>query len=140
MRSPCAFWWLPITIIGASFSPGSGYGVDPGPNPENGGSLLDVFFSVAPGLPQSVPLNPDTPWSFSLGSVALRESDAGNGANAGIRGNHEQDDLGVQATLHFGGLPTMTLSIVGTGSAAPHAVAVGKPSATPGAGCAGRAP
>lgn len=110
---------LPITITGASFSPGSGYGVDPGPNPENGGSLLDVFFSVAPGLPQSVPLNPDTPWSFSLGSVALRESDAGNGANAGIRGNHEQDDLGVQATLHFGGLPTMTLSIVGTGSAAP---------------------
>lgn len=111
---------LPITITGASFSPGSGYGVDLGPNPENGGSLLDVFFSVAPGLPQSVPLNPETPWSFILGSVALRESDAGNGANAGIRSNHEQDDLGVQATLHFGGLPAATtLSIVGTGSAAP---------------------
>jgi len=110
---------LPITITGASFSPGSGYGVDTGPNPENGGSLLDVFFSVAPGLPQSVQLNPDTPWSFSLGSVALRESDAGNGANAGIRSIHEQDNLGVQATLLFGGLPALTLSIVGTGSAAP---------------------
>ena len=111
---------LPITITGASFSPGSGYGVDTGPNPEFGGTLLDVLFSVALGLPQSVPLDPGIPWSFSLGSVALRETDAGHGANAGIRSNHEQDDLGVHATLHFDGVPAATtLSIVGTGSATP---------------------
>jgi hypothetical protein len=115
MASPAGA--LPITLVGGSFAPGAGYGVDTGQNPENGGTLLDVSFtpSVAPS-PFDLPNVVGAQFIFDFGSIRLRELDTGNGGNLGIR-NQEQDSLTVGASLSFSSPLASVLSITGTGTA-----------------------
>lgn len=84
-------------LDGFSFAPGGGYGVDSGSNAENGGTLLDVAFSPMPA-PLAFTLAAGESATFAVGSVELRETDAGAGGNAGIR-NGENDALDVTASI-----------------------------------------
>ena len=114
MASPASA--LPITISGGSFAPGAGYGVDTGQNAENGGTLLDVLFTLSVAPPTFDLSNVGAQFVFEFGTIRLREPDTGNGGNFGIR-NQEQDSLTVGASLSFSGpLPPM-LSMTGTGTA-----------------------
>jgi len=88
-------------IAGASIVPGSGYGIDAGANPENGGTLLDVRF-VNGFLAQAFALtNVGDSVSFDLATVTFAEPNTGNGVgNLGIR-NDETDGLGLTVSLQF---------------------------------------
>jgi hypothetical protein len=107
---------LPITLVGGSFAPGAGYGVDAGQNPENGGTLLDVLFTPSVAPPTFDLSNVGAQFVFEFGTIRLREPDTGNGGNFGIR-NQEQDSLTVGASLSFSGPLVSVLSITGTGTA-----------------------
>jgi hypothetical protein len=101
--------------VTGSLSPGAGYGVDVGQNPENGGTLLDVLFTTTAG-PQSFALNAlNETFTFKLGEVNFKEPNTGSGGNQGIRGA-EQDALNVLATFIFTNPlgTTQSLSAVGT--------------------------
>lgn len=88
-------------IANASINAGSGYGVDPGTNGENGGTLLDVAFANAfVAQPFSLASVGDRA-SFNFVTISFNEPDTGNGANRGIR-NAERDGLAVTASLSFG--------------------------------------
>ncbi len=108
---------IPFNITQASLTPGGGYGVDAGHNPENGGTLLDVLFSAALA-PTSFSLGAvgDVSDAFTVGTVDFRETDAGNGGNAGIR-SQEQDNLGVTASLAFAGPIGSVQDVAATGRA-----------------------
>lgn len=89
-----------FAIDGATITWGAGYGADAGPNPENGGKLLDVLFSnvfTAQGFTLGAA---DEAYSFRVGTVDFREPDTGNGGNLGINGN-ETDDLKVFISFVF---------------------------------------
>lgn len=106
----------PVGVSGFSFAPGAGYGVDTGPNPENGGTLLDVVFGNG-FTAQSLALDAvGSTASFVLGTVNFREPDTGNGSNKGIR-DHETNALGVTASLVFGAPSGATINLIGTGTA-----------------------
>ena len=93
-----------FAITNASITPGTGYGVDTGngPNPENGGTLLDVVFSTTAFTTQMFSLSSvGQVHNFQLGTVNFREPDTGNGnGNQGIR-DSETDDLGVSIRFTF---------------------------------------
>jgi hypothetical protein len=102
-------------IDSAAFNRGIGYGIDTGPNPENGGNLLDVLFTASLGS-----------WAFlldggsqsvQLGTVNFREPNTGMGmGNLGIR-NDEMNDLRVMLTLDLGGPVDQPVVLTGTGTA-----------------------
>lgn len=90
-----------FTIDKATITPGSGYGVDTGSNPENGGALLDVVFSTAAFSLQNFTLSAiGESRQFEVGTVNFREPDTGSGGNRGINGN-ETDNLDVSVSLSF---------------------------------------
>ncbi len=107
---------LPLAITGGAFMPGSGYGVDP---QENGATLLDVRFSTSGFAVQNFSLNNVGDYfTFKFGTVDFRETDAGNGSNAGIRA-HETDHLDVMARLVFADGTGIVAEIAAAGTAIP---------------------
>ncbi|ODU14466.1 MAG: hypothetical protein ABS91_00160 [Thiobacillus sp. SCN 64-35] len=107
---------LPLSITSGAFMPGSGYGVD---SQENGATLLDVRFSTSGFAVQDFRLdNVGDYFTFKFGTVDFRETDAGNGSNAGIRA-HETDYLDVMARLIFAGGPGIVADIAAAGTAIP---------------------
>jgi len=103
-------------ITAASIAPGSGYGPDEGPNPENGGALLGVDFANT-FLAQSFSLaSVGDSISFDLATITFNEPDIGSGGNLGIR-NQETDNLGVVATFTFTNPVGSVANIVATGTA-----------------------
>ncbi len=103
-------------IANATFAGGAGYGVDDGPNPENGGKLLDVVFSTQ-FVQQTFQLdNINDFFTFKLGTVSFNELNTGSGSNQGINGN-EQDNLGVTATFTFTNPLGTTANVYATGLA-----------------------
>ncbi|WP_206732410.1 PEP-CTERM sorting domain-containing protein [Janthinobacterium sp. 17J80-10] len=102
--------------VSASLTPGAGYGVDSGSNPENGGTLLNVVFTNS-GILQSFPLNAinDT-YTFTIGTVNFNEPNIGSGANLGIN-NNEQDNLSVLASFVFTNPLGTTQTLTATGVA-----------------------
>ena len=90
---------ISFAITDASITPGTGYGVDTGKNPENGGKLLDVVFSTLAFTTQTFSLGAvGDSREFQVGTVTFREPDIGSGDNLGIN-NNETDGLDV--TLRF---------------------------------------
>jgi hypothetical protein len=87
-----------FNVIGASFTPGSGYGVDAGENSKDNPTLLDVRFSTsgfsALNFTLSLP-SPDSQ-SFLFGSIDVQEPNTGGGILAA-----ETDNLDVTATFTF---------------------------------------
>jgi hypothetical protein len=108
----------PVTfnVTAATITPGSGYGIDTGSNPENGGTLLDVRFANTFAPHNFALANVGDHVTFGLAAVAFGEPDTGNGGNAGIR-SHEQDNLGVTATFTLTGPLSASVSLTGTGTA-----------------------
>lgn len=111
LASPVSF-----NISSLALTPGVGYGVDAGSNPENGGALLDVRFDNVFSA-QSFALDTvGSSRSFKIATVFFNEPEAGSGANGGIRAN-EQDGLNVAALFSFTD-PTATVTEVqATGTA-----------------------
>lgn len=106
-----------FTVTAASLTPDSGYGVDTGANPENGGTLLDVLFTNTFSLPLNFSLNNVGDLAtFNVGTVNFRETDAGNGSNAGIR-SAEQDFLSVLASFTFNDPLGIIQALTATGTA-----------------------
>ena len=102
--------------VSASLTPGSGYGVDTGSNPENGGTLLNVVFTNS-GIPQSFVLNAiNDAVTFNVGSVNFIEPNTGNGANLGIK-NEETESLNVLASFIFTNPLGTTQNLTATGVA-----------------------
>lgn len=102
--------------VSATLTPGTGYGVDTGSNPENGGTLLDVLFTNIVGT-QTFSLNAvGNSSTFNVATVNFRETDAGSGGNAGIRGG-EDDNLSVLATFIFSSPISGNQLITATGTA-----------------------
>lgn len=96
MAGPVSF-----AITNTSITPGSGYGVDTGNNPENGGTLLDVVFSTSAFTTQEFSLAAvGDSHSFQVGTVTFREPDIGPGDNLGIS-NSERDSLDVTFRFTF---------------------------------------
>lgn len=90
-----------FTINKATITPGSGYGVDTGSNPENGGTLLDVVFSNAAFSLQSFTLSTiGESRQFQVGTVNFLEPNTGSGGNLGINSN-ETDNLDVSVFFTF---------------------------------------
>ena len=88
-------------IGSASITAGSGYGIDTGSNPENGGTLLDVRF-VNTFAAQAFALSQvGDSRVFDLATVTFSEPDIGSGGNLGIR-NRELDGLGLSTRFDFG--------------------------------------
>jgi hypothetical protein len=92
-----------------AFVPGLGYGVDA---QENGGKLLDVLFTSTLS-PMSFSLELSESRSFAIGTIDLREPDAGSGSNLGINQQEEDDaalDVGVAIgfTHPFGGMQSVS--------------------------------
>lgn len=86
---------------GGTWVPGAGYGND-GSN-ENGGTLLDVFFDIDPGVAgasQLLSIVGQT-WDFTFGTIQFKEPNTGSGANQGIKNPNELDALSVTANFHF---------------------------------------
>jgi hypothetical protein len=107
-----------FTLDGAAFVPGLGYGVD---TQENGGKLLDVLFT--PTLtPLSLSLEVAESRSFAIGTVELREPDAGSGSNLGINQQEHDAALDVGASLAFVGPFAGQQSIGGLGLATRGAI------------------
>lgn len=105
---------IPITITGASFTAGSGYGTETN---ENSGTLLDVQFSTSIFSAQNFALNaPAEFFTFTFGTVNFLETDAGSGANAGIK-SQETDNLGVTASFTFTDPLGITKNVLATGVA-----------------------
>lgn len=101
---------VPFSVTGASFTPGTGYGIDAN---EATGTLLDVRFSTAGFATQSFSLNlvGDT-FSFTVGSINLQEPNSNGGINA-----NETDNLAVTAHLTFSDPLASVVNIVATGTA-----------------------
>lgn len=96
MAAPISF-----AISHASITPGTGYGIDNGSNPENGGTLLDVAFSTSAFTAQAFSLAlVGESHSFQVGTVDFREPNTGNGSNQGIR-DSETDNLDVSIRFTF---------------------------------------
>jgi hypothetical protein len=91
---------ISFTVSSVVLSQGTGYGVDTGSNPENGGELLDVVFTNTFTTASGSLTNANDSFTFKIGTVNFRETDAGSGGNAGIRSG-EDNDLGVSATFTF---------------------------------------
>lgn len=108
---------IPFTVTAASLTPGSGYGVDSGSNPENGGTLLDVLFTNTFSSPQTFSLNNVGDFfTFNAGTVNFNEPGTGSGSNQGIR-NQEQDALNVVASFTFTNPLGATQTLTATGTA-----------------------
>jgi len=104
-------------ITAASISAGSGYGIDNGPNPENGGTLLDVRF-VSTFVAQAFSLtNIGDSLSFDLATVNFAEPNTGSGGNLGIR-NEETNNIGLTTSFSFtdpvGGAINLTTLVTAT--------------------------
>lgn len=102
---------VPFTITSASFSQGSGYGID---TTEMTGTLLDVRFTTAGTFTtQNFSLTAANPsYTFNFGVINLQEPNANGGINS-----DEQDNLDITAKLTFTD-PTNTLqSIIASGTA-----------------------
>jgi hypothetical protein len=85
-----------VSVTSFSFAPGSGYGVDAG---EGSGSLLGVTFSNSTFLAQDFLLAAaGDSITFDVGTVQFTEPNSNGGINA-----NEVDNLGVAASLGFGG-------------------------------------
>jgi hypothetical protein len=107
-------------ISAASLTRGIGYGEDIGPNPENGGTLLDVRF-VSNFVAQAFPLaNVGDSFSFDFARVNFAEPNTGSGGNLGIR-NEELNDIGLTTRFSFsdplGGDIDMTALVTATAGA-----------------------
>lgn len=84
-----------ITVTGASFTPGSGYGTDA--SETSSPTLLGVAFTTSVSLPLSFTLNSvGDSLSFTFGVVNLQETNAGGGIQPA-----ETDNLGVAANFTF---------------------------------------
>ncbi|HMO47288.1 MAG TPA: PEP-CTERM sorting domain-containing protein [Rubrivivax sp.] len=89
-----------IGISAVSLTPGTGYGIDSGPNPENGGTLLDVRF-VNTFVAQSFALtHVGHRISFDFATVNFAEPNTGKGSNEGIR-KQELDNIGLTTSFSF---------------------------------------
>lgn len=101
---------VPFSITAASFTPGSGYGIDAS---EGAATLLDVRFSTAAFVAQSFTLNlvGDTT-SFAFGTVNLQEPNSNGGITAA-----ETDNLGVTAHFTFTDPLGSIVDVVATGTA-----------------------
>jgi hypothetical protein len=109
---------IPLSVTFVALLPGSGYGEDSRSNGENGGTLLNVQFSAADFVTRDFSLAAvGDAFTFTLGTVSFLESDAGNGANAGIRAA-ETDTLSVTAGLTFADPFGGTAFVAGGGTAA----------------------
>ena len=107
--------------VTAALTPGSGYGVDTGPNPENGGTLLNVVFTNT-GILQSFPLTSvNDAFTFIIGTVNFTEPNIGSGGNLGIN-NNELDNLGVLASFTFTNPVGTTQTLTATGVATPGSI------------------
>lgn len=87
---------IPFNVTGASFDPGSGYGIDAS---ESAGAadLLDVRFDTEGFLAQSFLLNAiGDSHTFNIGTVSLKERNEHQGIQP-----EETDGLGVAASLSF---------------------------------------
>lgn len=93
---------ISFAITNASITPGTGYGVDTGKNPENGGTLLDVVFAALPFTTKAFSLAAiGDSHSFQIGTVNFQEPDTENGqGNLGIR-DSETDGLDVTVRFTF---------------------------------------
>jgi hypothetical protein len=106
-----------FTVTATSLTPDSGYGVDTGANLENGGTLLDVLFTNTFSSPLNFSLNNVGDLAtFNVGTINFRETDAGNGSNAGI-GSAEQDFLSVMASITFSDPLGIIQALTATGTA-----------------------
>ena len=88
---------------GNRFVIGTGYGVDTGSNPENGGKQLDVVFTIDSNLPNvAFSLNSAGDFStFTYANIRFQEPNTGSGGNLGINGTEAVADLSVTAYLSF---------------------------------------
>lgn len=91
-----------VDITAASITRGDGYGIDTGPNPENGGKLLDVRFENTFERQVFSLSNVGHSVSFDLVTVIFAEPDTGNGGNRGIR-DAERDNIGLTTSLSLTG-------------------------------------
>lgn len=105
-----------FSISGLTLTPGSGYGIDVGSNPENGGTLLDVRFTNTFSSQLFDLSTVGAFHSFTVGTVFFNEPEAGNGANGGIR-NGEQDGLSVIAKFTVLNPQSDAYNVVAAGTA-----------------------
>lgn len=112
-----------ISITGASFSVGTGYGNESNPIENGAGATrLKVAFNTTAFLTQLLSLDLAGPpgsstHSFTFGTIVLQEPEN----NGGIR-VAETDDLGVTADLDFADAGIGTATLTGTGVATPGLV------------------
>jgi hypothetical protein len=108
----------PVTvgISAVTITPGAGYGVDSGPNPENGATLLDVQFTSVFSAQSFQLVNVGDSRDFPVGTVLFNEPDIGSGSNLGIR-NNELDDLGVTVDFTVTDPLGTTATLTATGTA-----------------------
>jgi hypothetical protein len=100
----------PFTISSASFTPGTGYGID---SSESSGTLLGVQFSTADFVAQNFALTSvGQSYTFTFGKVTLQEPNANSGINA-----NELDGLGVTASFTFTNPLGVTKNVLATGAA-----------------------
>jgi len=99
-----------FTVSTASFTAGSGYGIDAN---EGSGTLLDVRFSTSVFAPQNFSLDSSVPsFTFQFGTVNFQEPDSHGGINA-----DETDHIGVTASFTFTNPLGITQSVLATGTA-----------------------
>lgn len=97
-------------ITNATFSPGTGYGIDAN---ESSGTLLDVQFPTGGFSPLSFNLTSvGQSYTFDVGNITLNEPNAQGGINA-----NETDNLGVTATYTFVNPLGSTRTVSATGTA-----------------------
>lgn len=112
-----------ISVTGASFSIGGGYGNESNPTETSANATrLKVAFNTSAFLTQLFSLDLSNPpgsstHTFTFGTIVLQEPDT----NGGIR-VAETDDLGVTADLVFSDAGIGTRTLVGTGVATPGPV------------------
>lgn len=102
---------VPFEITAASFTPGSGYGIDAD---EDSGTLLDVrFVTSGTFTPRQFDLSAIGQFlTFNFGTVNLQELNAKGGIN-----NNEIDNLGVTASFTFTNPLGVVQNILATGTA-----------------------
>jgi hypothetical protein len=114
---------IAISVTGASFSVGAGYGNESNPTENGAGaSLLKVAFDASALLPPLFTLDLAGPpgsstHSFTFGTIVFQEPET----NGGIRAA-ETDHLGVTADLVFSDPSIGTATLIGTGVATPGSV------------------
>ena len=108
---------VPFTITAASFTPGSGYGIDTGFAEIVGGAKLDVRFSPSSFAPETFTLDSvGSSKSFTYGTVNFREF---------FISSNETNNLGVTASLDFTS-PLDTLSTIKANGTAVVGFALGR--------------